>query len=87
MHYFQGEISFVKDHPLLIAYAVITNTLNSDASLKQIELRKKDFDRYPGLYNFVRTFILYQNKNYAQIIAEEPKQLPIDQPSFIATEV
>jgi hypothetical protein len=56
------------EDPVLAAYTIFSRESLSESVLEELELNRPSFKAYPDLYQLVRNFILYHQKNYAEIV-------------------
>ncbi len=71
-HYFKGEINPAVDSPLIIAFDVLGRTTSSKSLLSVLEREEKRFAPYPGLYQFLRAWVLYKLGLFQEVLEVAP---------------
>lgn len=81
--YFRGDPDARTATPLVLAFHILRGKFPDSGSFKA---REKDFADYPGLFSFLRAFMLYQQKRFAEVIALTPEAPLRQDPVILGTE-
>ncbi|MEB3702530.1 hypothetical protein Bealeia1_01640 [Candidatus Bealeia paramacronuclearis] len=71
--YFKGEINPGVDSPMIIAFYILEKSNLSKDLLSVLEREEKRFVSYPGLYKFLRAWVLYKLGMFQEVVDMESK--------------
>ncbi|MFZ1684557.1 MAG: hypothetical protein WAU88_10565 [Candidatus Zixiibacteriota bacterium] len=84
---FHGEIDIAHDVPILTAYAWLGGQVPYPGDMNALEMRKKDFAGYPGLFRFVRALGLYRMLRYQELLRKTPAEPPEKNVIWVSTQL
>jgi tetratricopeptide (TPR) repeat protein len=67
--YLQGELDYIKDHPLIIAFRILYDEKPTVEHLQKLREIKDRFKSSPDLFTYLETQILYYLKKYDDVLA------------------
>ncbi len=86
-NYFHGEIDFVADSPMLIAFSLLGDDRPTLQDMTALESRERDFANYPGLFQYVRELGLYRLERYQELLDKTPETPLVDTVRWLSTEL
>jgi hypothetical protein len=73
INYFRGNLDFVQDSPILLAYAWLRTPTPDSTDMIALEARESDFAPYPGLFRFVQALGLYKLNRFGELLEKTPE--------------
>ena len=85
--YFGGKIDIAQDSPILVTNEWLGANKPKYEDISLLEAREKDFDAYPGLFDYTRALGLYRLNRYQELLDKSAKEQVTKEPISLSTQL